>query len=101
MRKFPSLAAAIAVGALLCSAGVTSAGDQARSAGARAIFVCGTDAATRRAFAREHGTPPVFVTAREALSVRPSDPAWTTPRCMTLREHTRYNEAVSTNAAAR
>lgn len=101
MRKFPSLAAAIAVGALLCSAGVTSAGDQTPTAGTRTVFVCGTDAATRRAFTREHGTPPVFVTAREALSVRPSDPAWTTPRCMTAREHARYTEAVSTYAAAR
>lgn len=103
MRRFPFLAAALAVGATLCSAGVASAGEQFRTSapGARAIFVCGTDAATRRAFTREHGAPPVFVTAREALSVRSNDPAWTAPRCMTAREHARYAEAVSTYAAAR
>lgn len=101
MQKFPSLAAAIAVGALLCPAGTAMAGDQARTAGVRAVFVCGTDAATRRAFTRTHGAPPIFVTAREALSVRPSDPAWMTPRCMTAREHARYSEAVTTYAAAR
>jgi hypothetical protein len=43
----------------------------------------------------------VFVTAREALSVRPSDPAWETPRCMTEREHARYREAATTYAVVR
>lgn len=103
MRRFPFLAAALAVGATLCSAGVASAGEQVRTpaSGTRAVFVCGTDAATRRAFTRQHGAPPVFVTAREALAVRSSDPGWTTPRCMTAREHARLTEAVSTYAAAR
>lgn len=65
------------------------------------MLICATDAATRRAFTREHGTAPVFVTAREALSVRTSDAAWTVPRCMTEREHARYREAVTTYAAVR
>ena len=69
---------ALAVLAALASAGAATAGDQTRqtraAAGERAVLVCATDAATRRAFTREHGAPPVFVTAREALSVRPSDP---------------------------
>ena len=64
----------------------------------RAVLVCDTDAATRRAFAREHGSAPVFITAREALEVRPTDPAWSAPRCMTAREHVRYREAASTYA---
>lgn len=94
---------ALAAAAILPT-GAVSAGDLdqgARKAPARAVLVCGTDAATRRAFTREHGAPPVFVTAREALSVQPSDPAWQTPRCMTAREHVRYREAVSTYAAVR
>lgn len=94
---------ALAAAAILPT-GAVSAGDLdqgARKAPARAVLVCDTDAATRRAFTREHGAPPVFVTAREALSVQPSDPAWQTPRCMTAREHVRYREAVSTYAAVR
>jgi len=103
MREFLSLAALLVVGATLGSASLASAGEQVRAAGpgARAVLICGTDAATRRAFTREHGAPPVFVSAREALSVRSSDPAWSTPRCMTAREHARFTEAVSTYAAAR
>ena len=89
----------------LASAGVATAGDQTRQIRAepaeRAVLVCATDAATRRAFTREHGAPPVFVTAREALSVRPSDPAWSAPRCMTAREHARYRDAALTYAAVR
>jgi hypothetical protein len=89
----------------LATAGVATAGDQTRRTaagpGERAVLVCATDAATRRAFTREHGAPPVFVTAREALSIRPSDPAWDAPRCMTAREHARYRDAALTYAAVR
>lgn len=103
MRTFTSLAglAALAAAAIL-PVGMASAGDvtqpAARSEG-RVVLICGTDAATRRAFTREHGAAPIFVTAREALSVRASDPAWSTPRCMTAREHARYREASTTYAA--
>ena len=41
------------------------------------------------------------VTAREALSVRASDPAWGTPRCMTAREHARFRDAATTFAVVR
>jgi hypothetical protein len=89
----------------LATAGVAAAGDQTRqaraSAGERAVLVCATDVATRRAFTREHGAAPVFLTAREALSIRPSDPAWSAPRCMTAREHARYRDAALTYAAVR
>ena len=67
----------------------------------RAVLVCGTDAATRRAFVREHGSAPVFVTAAEALSVRVSDRAWSAPRCMTAREHARFRDATTQYAAVR
>ena len=105
MRKFTPLAGLAAlVAAAVLPAGATSAGDRDRSARAepaRTVLICSTDAATRRAFTREHGTPPVFVTAREVQSVRQTDPAWEAPRCMTEREHARYREATTTYAAVR
>lgn len=105
MRTFTAFIglAALAAAATL-PAGLASAGDNGQPAArpqARAVMICGTDAATRRAFTREHGAAPIFVTAREALSVRASDPAWSTPRCMTEREHARYRDAATTFAAVR
>lgn len=82
-------------------AGAEDAGQPSVRSNARPVLICATDAATRRAFTREHGAAPVFVTAREALSVRRSDPAWSAPRCMTAREHARYREAAQTYAAVR
>lgn len=103
MRAWTPLLAAMAV---LTAGGAAVAGDQDRkptrvSDHGRAVLVCETDAATRRAFTREYGSAPVFVTAREALSVRPSDPAWSAPRCMTARQHALYVEAANTHARAR
>ena len=105
MRAFtPFIGVAALAAAAILPAGLATAGDNSQPSarsGARAIMICGTDAATRRAFVREHGAAPVFVTAREALSVRASDPAWTTPRCMTEREHARYRDAATTFAVVR
>jgi len=105
MRAFTTLVgfAALAAAATLPAgmAGARDAGQPSAQSGARAVLICGTDAATRRAFAREHGAAPIFVTAREALSVRTSDPAWSAPRCMTAREHARYRDAATTYAAVR
>lgn len=105
MRQFtPFVGLAALAAATVLPASAVSAGDPVQGAAptpTRAVLICGTDAATRRAFTRQHGAPPVFVTAREALSVRPSDPAWTAPRCMTAREHVRYREAATTYAAVR
>jgi hypothetical protein len=33
--------------------------------------------------------------------VRASDPAWSAPRCMTVREHARYRDAATNFAAVR
>ncbi|MDP3801478.1 hypothetical protein [Brevundimonas sp.] len=105
MRTFtPFVGLAALAAAAILPAGAVSAGDPGKDASlasARAVLICDTDEATRRAFIRQHGAPPVFVTAREALSVRPSDPAWNAPRCMTAREHVRYREAAATYAAVR
>lgn len=56
----------------------------------RAVMVCDADAATRVAFTREYGSAPVFISARQAVDVRRTGQTWTTPRCMTAREHDRY-----------
>lgn len=97
MRTIRALAA-LAVAASALSALPAVAHDAAQSSTARPVLVCGTDAATRRAFTREHGAGPVFITAREALALQPSDPAWSTPRCMTSVEHARYVSAATTYA---
>lgn len=105
MRAFTRIAGlAVLTAAALLPAGLANAGelkDPTARSPARPVLVCATDAATRRAFTREHGTAPVFLTAREARSVRTTDPAWSAPRCMTAREHARYREAATTYASAR
>lgn len=73
----------------------TTAADQAQ---ARGVLICARDAASRRAFARRYGATPVFITAREAAAVRPSEPAWTAPRCMTETEYAKLREANAANA---
>lgn len=96
-----ALAAAVSAGPALAGAMEQTQGQTRTSASERPVLVCGTDAATRRAFTRDHGAPPVFITAREALALQSSDPAWTTPRCMTAREHALYKDAATTFARAR
>jgi hypothetical protein len=93
--------AALAIAASAVTAVPAAAHEAAQSSTARPVLVCGTDAATRRAFTREHGAAPVFITAREALALTPADPAWSTPRCMTAIEHARYVNAATTYARAR
>ena len=70
-------------------------------ASARAVLICERDAASRRAFTREYGAAPVFITAREAVAVRPSEPAWNAPRCMTETEHAKFRDATTANARVR
>ena len=106
MRTIRTLVATAFAAGLAVSATVpATAQTQARSAGDqaapdRAVLICARDAASRRAFAREHGAQPVFVTAREVAALRPSDPAWSAPRCMTEQEHARLKEAATANARA-
>lgn len=95
-------AASLAAGLALTATSPTVALDQRKASDARqtsrAVLICDTDAATRRAFTREHGAAPVFITAEEALRVRPSDPAWSAPRCITEREHARLRDATTAQA---
>lgn len=67
----------------------------------RVVMLCSNDDATRSAFRREHGTAPEFVTADEALQARATGRAWSTPRCMTDREHARLVQTLSAYAAVR
>ena len=65
----------------------------------RVVMLCETDRATRQAFTREFGAPPVFVTAREAEAARAAGETWHAPRCMTAREHARLTQSQQTRAA--
>lgn len=64
----------------------------------QSVMICATDVATRRAYQREHGVQPVFVTAREAVEARRAGEAWSAPRCMTEREYGRLVATASTRA---
>lgn len=65
------------------------------------VMLCEADAATRRAFTREHGAAPIFVTADEALRARSRGETWDAPRCMTAREHARLSQTLTAYAAVR
>ena len=96
-----------AVAAMACTTGlmlasttpVVAAEVQGRSqASSRQVLICVNDAATRRSFERQHGSSPIFITAREAVEARDG---WATPRCMTAREHVRLVNLTQDYAAAR
>lgn len=95
------VAAGLAAAAMPASAQSPILGpSQAPAAGsAREVMVCGADAATRRAFAREHGAAPVFVTADDVLRARAGGEAWSAPRCMTDAEHARLVRLLSQRAS--
>lgn len=102
MRRITSgVVLAVSVSAAAFATAATSHDvSQAQKAG-RQVMICAQDAATRRAFTREHGAAPVFVTASQAISLRRSDAPWTSPRCMTEREHGLYQDQIRTFAAVR
>ena len=65
----------------------------------RVVLICESDAATRSAFTRQYGAEPVFLTARDAVEAKAAGQTWTTPRCMTEREHGRYVQLTQAYAA--
>lgn len=95
-RSISLLLAASAVAAL-----ATPALAQEAPAAPRAVYVCSADAATSRSFQQRHGVRPVFVTAREARAAVMGGERWSTPRCMTEREHRRWVEMSLERAAVR
>ncbi len=104
MLKMSASSAVVAVSIAVCLPGVATAEQmdaRTRAPVSRPVLICASDNVTRRAFTREYGVAPVFVTAREALSLRPTDVVWTSPRCMTTREHSAYVYAITTSAVVR
>lgn len=70
-----------------------------RAVARQSVMICRTDVATRRAYEREHGVSPVFVTARETVAAREAGEAWSRPRCMTEREYNRLIATTRTRAS--
>lgn len=58
----------------------------------RIVMPCETGAVARRNFERRFGEAPIFVTADQALQARDRGEIWSTPRCMTDREHARLSD---------
>jgi len=90
-----------AAAALPAFAQQTSLPSRAPDGAQRVVMMCDSDAATRRAFRREHGAAPVFVTADEALQARSTGQTWAAPRCMNAREHARLVSTLNAYAAVR
>lgn len=105
MRNITSAVGLACAGALALSfAGTALAHEQSKARQAtsqRVVMECARDDATRRAFTREHGSAPVFITASDVRAARSSGQTWTTPRCMTAREHARLVQSMTDMASAR
>lgn len=104
MNRFTTIAAVVALAASVAAPALaqqTQASNEAPTRAERVVMLCSNDAATRSAFRREHGTPPAFVTADQALQARSRGETWSAPRCMTAREHARLTQTLNTYASAR
>ncbi|TFW14460.1 hypothetical protein EGY25_04510 [Brevundimonas intermedia] len=77
----------------------TQARETVSPAALRAVMACKTDTATRRAYQREFGAAPVFVTAQEAVAARENGQRWSTPRCMTEHQYNRLVASTQTRAS--
>ena len=104
MNRFTTLAAVVALATSVAAPALahqTRLPTEAPVGAQRVVMMCANDAATRSAFRREHGTPPAFVTADQALQARATGETWSAPRCMTAREHARLTQTLNTYASAR
>ena len=101
MSRLPATLSALALAATFAAPAMAIEPQTATAAPARAVMICASDSATRRSFEREHGAAPIFVSARDALAAASSGETWSTPRCMTEREHARLVQMNSERAAAR
>lgn len=72
----------------------------APEAAPRAVYVCASDQQTRDSFRQTHGQAPRFVTADQALAAAQRQDRWSTPRCMTEREHARLVQQTTERARA-
>jgi len=79
------LIAASAAVVALAAAGAALAQSPANT---RTLYICNDGAATRAAFEKEYGE----VKFLSAAQVRAAKGGWTTPRCITPREHAKLQE---------
>lgn len=70
-----------------------------RAATLQAVMVCATDTATRRAYQRQFGAAPQFVTAQEAIASHQAGTRWGAPRCMTQHQYDRLVASTQTRAS--
>jgi hypothetical protein len=89
---------AFAATALPAAAQTPHAARAEQAVARQSVMICATDVATRRAYQREHGVQPVFVTARETVEARRKGQTWDAPRCMTEREYNRLVATTNTRA---
>ncbi len=104
MNRSTTLAAAVALAASIAAPALAHQNrlpTEAPAGAQRVVMMCTNDAATRSAFRREHGAPPAFITAEQALQARASGETWSAPRCMNAREHGRLQQTLSAYAAVR
>ena len=87
---------ALALTAVTPALATPPGGSTAPTAHARQVVMwCDSGAMARRAYEREHGRAPVFVTADQVLAAHRSGQTWDAPRCMTSREHARLSRSVN------
>lgn len=101
MRMSILLAAALAASAVTPALADSPDTRTARDSAPRAVYVCGQDQATRRSFEARYGSEPVFVSATEAMAADRAGERWETPRCMSEREHARFERMRSERASVR
>lgn len=70
------------------------------SAELRPVLICADDDATRRAFASTYGEAR-YVTAEQVRAAAAAGETWSTPRCITEQELSRYRDARLKAAATR
>ena len=101
MTRFvsPALILAALAATATPSLAQTSRAETARAATLQAVMMCRTDTSTRRAYQREFGAAPIFVTAQEAVAARQAGQRWSTPRCMTEHQYNRLISSTQTRAS--
>lgn len=103
MQRFTACAAGftLALAALSPAMAAPPGGPTAPAATARQVVMwCDSGAMARRAYEREHGQAPVFVTADQVLAAHRSGQTWDAPRCMTSREHARLSRTLDARKGA-
>lgn len=91
-----SVSIVVAAVAAMTATGQSDTRQQSPVPTERAVMICSTDRATVRAFAREYGETPRFMTADDIQTARRTGERWTTPRCITRAEHLRLRQQAST-----